>query len=301
MSKHPFRKAVPWWARIGAKLALARLPISYSLWKRLRIFELGNMNHPQPAFNTFLMHAKTAGILDPKSNPPRIKTEGEPFNVLELGPGDSLFTSVIAYSLGASRTWLLDAGPFATTDMLAYRRLFELLRECGLSLDFKRAPETVSDMLQQCHGEYLTEGIRSMAQVPTDSISFCFSNTVLQHIPKQDLPLLAAQLARTVKRNGVCVHRVDLKDCIGGKLNNLRFPEGVWEGKLFRNSGFYTNRVRFSDILSMFERVGFECQVPRKSRWDRLPTPRSKLDSKFQHLPDEELLVSDFDVVLRPK
>jgi hypothetical protein len=102
-----FRKTVPWWARIGVKIALARLSLPYRIWKQLQIFEHGDMNQPGRALDTFLEHARTAGVLDTESHLPRIKVKGDNFNVLELGPGDSLFTAVITHSLGASRTWLV--------------------------------------------------------------------------------------------------------------------------------------------------------------------------------------------------
>ncbi len=34
-------KAVPWWAKIGSKLVLARLPIPYALWRGIGIFRYG--------------------------------------------------------------------------------------------------------------------------------------------------------------------------------------------------------------------------------------------------------------------
>ena len=149
-------------------------------------------------------------------------------------------------------------------------------------------------------GEYLTQGVRSLTHLPP-SVDFFFSNAVFEHVAKRDLPLIAAELFRVLNRNGICVHRVDLKDHLGGGLNNLRFSDATWEGKLFRSSGFYTNRIRFDEMLALFERAGFECHLPQVIRWEKLPTPRVKLHASFRHLPDEDLLVSGFDVVLRRK
>jgi hypothetical protein len=95
------------------------------------------------------------------------------------------------------------------------------------------------------------------------------------------------------------VHRVDLKDHLGGGLNNLRFAEARWEAPLFRNSGFYTNRIRFGEMMALFEAAGFECRLPRIMRWEEIPLPRQALDEAFRRLPDEDLLVSGFDVVLK--
>lgn len=109
----------------------------------------------------------------------------------------------------------------------------------GLALRLERDPQTPADLLQKCHGEYLTQGVRSLAHLPPNSVDFCFSNAVLEHVPKRDLALIAAELFRVLNCNGICVHRVDLRDHLGGGLNNLRFSDATWEGKLCRSSGFY--------------------------------------------------------------
>lgn len=256
------RKSVPWWLRIITKIILARLPIPYSFWKRLRLFEHGDMNQPEKALSCFLDHARTAGILREGSNLPYLSVGDDDFALLELGPGDSLFSAVIGLSLNASRVYLIDAGAYATTNMSAYARMFTFLRQKGFTLAFTSEPNTIADILQECHCQYLTDGIRSLEQLPTGSIDYCFSNAVLEHIPKQDFTKMAYELFRILKPNGVCVHRVDLKDHLGGSLNNLRFSESVWEGKIFSNSGFYTNRIRFNEIIAIFSNAGFFYTLP---------------------------------------
>ena len=286
---------------MGVKIVLARLPVPYRVWKRLGLFEHGDMNQPQRAFDTFIEHAGSAGVLDSGSTLPRLAGKGRDFNVLELGPGDSLFTAVIAKALGASRSWLVDAGPFATKDMGAFVGLFDFLHQKGFALALANDPQTPADVLSQCNGAYLTEGVQSLAQLPDACVDFCFSNAVLEHIPKEDFTKLADELMRILKPDGVCLHRVDLKDHLGGGLNNLRFTEARWEGSLFRKSGFYTNRIRFGQMVNVFVQAGFECSLPRVLRWGTLPIPRAKLDASFRQLIEDDLLVSGFDIVLKRK
>jgi SAM-dependent methyltransferase len=204
--------------------------------------------------------------------------------------------------MGVKKIWLVDAGAFAVTDIGAYRVMAKHLESLGLgyppALD---SAQTLGEVLAACNGEYLTDGVASLAKIPNGSVDFCFSNAVLEHIPLGDFPALAAELHRILNPSGVCVHRVDLQDHLGGALNNLRFSESIWEGPLFSRSGFYTNRIRFSTMINLFQKVGFECEVPRKLLWDSLPTPRSALAKPFHSLPSEELRVYGFDVVLRHK
>ena len=68
---------------------------------------------------TYLLHAKTAGI---------INSYGKDFNILELAPGDSAFSALIAKALGASLVWFVDSGPFATTDPKAYEDMAAYLK-----------------------------------------------------------------------------------------------------------------------------------------------------------------------------
>jgi SAM-dependent methyltransferase len=209
-------KKIPWWLIIVVKIVLSRIPLPYSFWKRLRLFNFGDMDLPEKAFNNFLQHAKIAGVLDENSSLPQLKASGE-FNVLELDPGDSLFTIKIAKAFGASRTWLVDAGSFATMDMAKYdNKMLNFLRERGFLLPLKDSPRALVDLLSECNGEYLTEGISSLAYLPSEKVDFCFSHTVLQHIWKSDFTKMVDELFRILKPDGVCIHRVDLRDCLGG-------------------------------------------------------------------------------------
>jgi len=134
-----------------------------------------------------------------------------------------------------------------------------------------------------------------------DVLAPTFSNAVLEHIPKEEFTQLLFELKRILKKDGICSHRVDLKDHLGGGLNNLRFSSSVWEGSLFRRSGFYTNRIRYGQMLLMFDQAGFSWKVTRKDTWEKLPIVRSSLNVEFQSIPDDDLLISGFDVVLRHK
>jgi hypothetical protein len=104
-------------------------------------------------------------------------------------------------------------------------------------------------------------------------------NAVLETSPKRDLALIAVEPLRVLNRKDICVHRV--KDYLGGALNNLRLSDATWEEERFRSSGFYTNRIRFGEMVALFERAGFECHLPRVIRWEKLPTPGAKLEDRF--------------------
>jgi SAM-dependent methyltransferase len=131
------------------------------------------------------------------------------------------------------------------------------------------------------------------------SIDYCWSNAVLEHIPAAQFEQMAYEIFRVLKPGGISVHRVDLKDHLGGGLNNLRFSAATWESPLFRSSGFYTNRIRYSEMVALFEGAGLVCRTPRVLRWHELPIKREKLDASFCSVTNDDLLVNEFDIILK--
>ena len=103
--------------------------------------------------------------------------------------------------------------------------MLDFLRQKDFILPFKTDPKTLDDILNGCNDQYLTEGISSLVCLPSETVDFCFSHVVLQDVTKSDFTKMVDELFRILKPNGVCVHGVDLKDCLDGGLNNLRFSE----------------------------------------------------------------------------
>jgi hypothetical protein len=221
------------------------------------------------------------------------------FVALELGPGDSLFSALIARSHGASRTYLVDTGRFASRDVDSYRRLATTLREAGLESippDFG----SVDQYLERCRGTYLVDGARSLQTLPDASVDFVWSHAVLEHVRLTDFHTLLAETRRVLRTGGVASHRIDLTDHMGGALNNLRFTESAWESALMARSGFYTNRIRFGQMCQHFRDAGFKIAHSKVETWRALPIPKRAMASPFRDLDDQELLVRAFDVVLVP-
>jgi hypothetical protein len=291
------KKNIPWWMRIIVKIFLARLPFTYNFWKALHFFEHGEMNQPRKSIEVFLTHAQTAGLIDFSQIPPRVKKANQ-YTLLEIGPGDSLFTAVLAKCFQFKQSWLVDAGYYAEKDINLYRSLIEQLHLEGYEINFSAAATTTNELLDLCNAKYLTGGIDSLKDISSNSVNYCFSNAVLEHIPLVDFKSMVQELYRVMHQEGVSVHRVDLKDHLGGELNNLRFSKSIWESRCFTQSGFYTNRIRYSEMLRIFSDAGFLYSISKVSCWDKLPTPVDKLHISFREIPLEDLLVSGFDIVL---
>ncbi len=252
------------------------------------IFRGGPADEPEYAFQTFRRH------IDRIEMPLR---EGG-FVALELGPGDSLFSALIARALGASATHLVDVAPFARADLRPYREMAQLLAERGLSAPDLAHVGSLAELLATCRACYATSGLDSLRAIPDASVDFVWSQAVLEHVRCGEFLETMQELHRVLRPDGVSSHRVDLRDHLDDGPNNLRFSNRVWESQFMASSGFYTNRLRYSEMLALFREAGFNVDVVSVDRWERLPLPRSRLAEAFRHLPDEELLVSGFDVVL---
>jgi SAM-dependent methyltransferase len=281
-------QSIPWQLKIAAKIVLARLPLSYHLWEKIGLFKQGGMERPEYALKIFRRHFDAASFA---------RKAGD-FVALEFGPGDSLCSALIARTLGASRTFLVDVESCASTNLAVYRRMECHLRQLGLyppHLDHCRSME---DVAEACSAEYLTEGLASLRKIPSTSVDFVWSHAVLPYVRRKDFLATLQELRRVQRPDGVGSHCIPIKDIIGGKLNDLRFSQQIWESSFMANSRFYTNRLRYLELLRLFQQAGFEPEVVRKIRWKTLPTPRRKMVRQFAMLSEEDLRVSDFDVLL---
>jgi len=283
-------KRVPWYLKILLKIILSRIPLNRRFWNRLGVFRHGRMVYPEYAYEVFMKHFL-------RSFPDR-RMEG--FVGLELGPGDSLFSALNVYASGGSGTYLVDVAPFATEEVSSYKKMADFLVFKGLPSPDLHDLSDLRDILRVCRAQYGTSGLNSLRTIPPASVDFIWSQSVLQHVRKDEFIDLVDEMRRVIRPGGVCSHSVDLKDCLGGRLNNLRFSEKLWEGNLMARSGFYTNRYRLSEILSIFKQKGFSAEILKLESWDNLPTLKNKLASKFRDFSEEDLLISGFDVILHP-
>lgn len=282
------KQFLPWWSKIAAKLLLSRLPIKYQFWKKLALFEHGYMERPSYAYEVFKQHFD------------RVEGLKEEFVSLELGPGDSLVSAMISRAFGCSASYLVDVGAFANRDLQLYRNMSGFLADKGLPTLEPDSFNSIEEMLVACSADYKTFGLLSLREIPDESVDFIWSSAVLEHIRRAEFFDTMRELRRIIRSSGVCSHQIDLRDHLGGALNNLRFSEMIWESDIMAQSGFYTNRIRYSEMLELFQKAGFSVEVMHVNRWNSLPTPKAKLHKIFQNIPEEELRVLDFSVILKP-
>ena len=280
-----------WQLKILIKLLLSHLPLKYGFWQRIGLFRLGEMDQAEYAEKIFRLHSQ------------RAYPEGIPADLtfLELGPGDSIASAIIANACGVGRIYLVDSGDFATRDMTVYRSMVKQLQDKGLPMRLDMAEiHDFNQLLEACNATYLTQGLDSLKTIHDRQIDFVWSHSVLEHIRKRDFPDTFREIRRIIKSGGMMSHNVDLMDHLGGGLNNLRFPEWFWENDFVANSGFYTNRIRYSEMLAILKDAGFCMEESNHSNWPELPISRSSLATPFHHFSDQELMVRCCHFLVRP-
>jgi len=277
---------IPWWGKMIAKIALAKAPVPYETWRRIGIFRHGKMIEASYSHGIFQSHMASIAA----------HTRTDPNSLLELGPGDSVSTAIWARAQSIDRTILVDAGRFAPSDVDAYQGALKL---AGLENHQAAKASTLDEMLRLLGSTYICTGLAGLQSIPSDSVDAMFSNAVLEHVRRSEFSATMRELYRIQRPGGVSSHQIDLRDHLGGALNSLRISHQRWESPLFSQSGFYTNRLRCSEIRSICADAGWEVLECTERRWPSLVTRRSALHADFQHLSDEDLLVSGVRLVVR--
>ena len=286
MKKH-ISNAIPWYIKILIKIVLSRIPAKYQLWARLNLFKHGDMLNIEYAFNVFNKHIEKAKLKNLNNK-----------IICELGPGDSLATALIAHSYGA-RSILIDAGNFAASDLSFYKKLNDFLKAQGLKyIENFDSISDIDELLDICNSKYLTNGLNSLKSLKNKSLNLIFSQAVLEHVPKYEVGEMMIEFSRTLKENGVGTHQVDLKDHLGGGLNNLRLPSSIWESRLFSTSGFYTNRLCLNEYIKFFKIANLNYSIS-KNVWKKSPIKIKHVSKEFIDRKKEDFMVKDFFVILK--
>lgn len=273
------RRNLPWRIKLLIKVVCGLLPVDYAAFARIGLFRHGRMDDPQHALEIFGRHF-------PKTDLPQA-----PFTFLEIGPGDSLSSAIIAAAMGAERSYLVDVGDFVSRDLHGYRRLAVQLFGEGFLRENKL--DSLDDVKAVFRIQHLTTGLAALQEVPDSTVDVAFSNACLEHVHAAEIPALFAQLKRVMKPGAVSSHAIDFKDHLAYSLNNLRFSRRFWEGSMIKRSGAYTNRLRLSDMLGAMQSAGFKYTVVQQVRWEKLPLDRKCLHPDFQGYPMDDLLTKE--------
>jgi len=176
------------------------------------------------------------------------EVEATVFDVWDNRQFDGFLTHVNA--LRAALPSLTDRGPERTAKACA------LLDRVAASRNFDEAYAILGF-------NYMLSPDGSLDAIPDGSLDLVFSSDVMEHIPHDSLPVLAASLARVVRPGGLVAQQIVPSDhlCIYAKKAHrkayLQYSDSEW-ARWFENDVQYQNRWQQSDFRRLFRDAGFE-------------------------------------------
>ncbi len=282
------KELCPWQVKFHIKKFTSKHKALKNILRQLGIFKHGEGENPDYSYSIFQKHYQRVKKIIPNEN----------FVCLEIGPGGYFSSSVISHLLGSKKTYMVDVEEINPNAIKSYPILLDFLKDKGLNTDEIKNLSNSHEILNAVQGVYYSKGIHSLSDIPDSSIDFIWSNACLEHIYIENFKDLISETKRILRGNGVCSHTIDLQDHLGYSLNNLRFSPEYWESDDIKQSGFYTNRIRYKEMIRIFEQIGFKVDIVETKRWDELPIDIQKLDPYFSKNKDEDLSVATFDVLL---
>lgn len=277
---------LPWWISIIFSIMISYIPKKYVLFRSLG-FKHGDMVNPTYSINVFLKHFNKIGFLPNK------------FNILELGPGDSISTAIIGHAFGASEIFLVDVADYASKSIEIYYDLIHKLKKYNTVKDLSSLLEakTFNKILEMTNAHYYISGLHSLEEIQSETIDFIFSNAVLEHIHLQNFSKILCELYRISSKGSAISHTIDLKDHLNNGLNSLRFNKKFWESKIFKKNLLYTNRLRFKEICNCIRKAGFKIIHIDLKEWNKLPIKTKYLNHDFKNR--EDLHIYGFDILCK--
>lgn len=268
-----------WLIKIFLKIIFSRLPIKHYIWKKIGIFRNGGMNREEYSKKIFYGHLEDLRAIKKIKNP----------SIMEIGPGDGIATAIYARKYKSPKVYLIDKEDYADKNISVYLKIIKSLDNNLLSKIDYRNIKNINDLLSTFNAYYLIEGINSLKKIESESIDYLFSHSVMEHIRLYEVDEYIFEMNRVLKEGGLISHNINYKDHLDESLNNLRFPEKIWESDFFAKSGFYTNRIPAVEMHKKFSNSGFKLIWENFGAWEKLPLKRKYIDRKFKKYSDQEL------------
>jgi SAM-dependent methyltransferase len=235
-------------------------------------------DNPYLAKEAFLFATQLAWFRRLKEHLP----EGKNNKFLEIGFG---YFPVTAYLLLSIFKYGIAIEPSGCNN----KSISDAVELCQLLI--KHLPEELTGALEEKfdsqlsilnHRLQVTNTVLEKLELPSESIDFCFSKTVLEHV--RDMKTLSTEFFRVMKPGGVMLHEIDFSDhrqtgSIG--FNFLEYSKEEWEA---RNEE--TNLWRINDFSLLWEQLGFDTEIIYRENSSERP---NKIHLSWVDYPEEDL------------
>jgi SAM-dependent methyltransferase len=195
----------------------------------------------------------------------------------EVGTGRAPIVPLALWLMGARRTITVDVNPYIKEEIVRESLEFieanrpEIEDLFGTLLQRHRMDDllqfsrnrafSLRRFLDLCCIDYVQPGDAADTGLPSRSIDFHTSYTVLEHIPPEVLARILVEGKRIVRDDGLFVHMVDYSDHFShsdstiSPINFLQYSDDEW-ARYAGNRYMYMNRLRHDDVLALFQSAG---------------------------------------------
>lgn len=234
----------------------------------------------------------------------RNNVELELSSYFEFGAGWDLFYPLGFAASGVKRLYVYDLTRLARARWV--NSVLSSFRD-GPSKHFARALPEIRSLkdLERIGLSYCAPADARQTDLDASSIDIVSTTSVLEHVPKDDLVKILAELKRICKRGALVSMLVDYEDHYGqrsdsaGAYNFLQYDAQEW--KKFNPARHFQNRLRHKDYLSLFHESGFdlvEVETRRPDDW-QAKLENLRISADFDGYTLDELSVTRGNFLLR--
>ena len=165
--------------------------------------------------------------------------------------------------------------------------------------------KNLDQLLGNCGIEYYAPADGRSTGLQPDSVDLVYSNSVLEHVPREIIRGLMLESFRVLKPGGLVLHNVGCNDHYAffdksiSFINFLQYEEREW--RLWNNPIQYQNRLRAPEFVDLAIRDGFE--IISKRTHVRPGTLEAlahlHIAPQFDHFSKEELAATTIDFIGR--
>ena len=221
-----------------------------------------------------------------------------------LAGAESIATFDAVRLLDASMSFRLLDAIEANTAQIAEALGTSTMDICAALAELRQS-QSLNDLLGRSRIRYTAPADPQDTGLASDSIDLVFSNSVLEHVPREAISGLMRESIRVLRPGGLAMHNIGCNDHYAffdksiSFVNFLRYEEREW--KLWNNTIQYQNRMRAPEFVELAMQAGFEVvRVATHVRPGTLEAlDRMRIAPEFSRFSREEVAATTLDFVCR--